>query len=94
MALFALCLLFVSLLGAGKRDGWLPLFDSFYRTGSLVFGGGHVVLPLLQAEVVPRDWWTTALSWQDTPSLRRCQVHCFLLPLISGPPRAVLPTVG
>ena len=31
----------------------LALFDSFYRAGSLVFGGGHVVLPLLQAEVVP-----------------------------------------
>ena len=36
----------------------LQLFDSFYRSGSLVFGGGHVVLPLLQAEVVPRGWVT------------------------------------
>ena len=34
----------------------LALFDSFYRSGSLVFGGGHVVLPLLQAEVVPPGW--------------------------------------
>ena len=34
----------------------MALFDSFYRTGSLVFGGGHVVLPLLQAEVVPNGW--------------------------------------
>lgn len=32
---------------------WLSLVDSFYRAGSLVFGGGHVVLPLLSAEVVP-----------------------------------------
>jgi chromate transporter len=32
------------------------MFDSFFRTGSLVFGGGHVVLPLLQAELVPRGW--------------------------------------
>jgi chromate transporter len=31
-------------------------FDSFYRSGALVFGGGHVVLPLLQAEVVPPGW--------------------------------------
>jgi chromate transporter len=31
----------------------IALVDSFYRAGSLVFGGGHVVLPLLQAEVVP-----------------------------------------
>jgi chromate transporter len=34
----------------------LELIDSFYRTGSLVFGGGHVVLPLLRNEVVPPDW--------------------------------------
>jgi chromate transporter len=56
LALFAICLLLVPILSAGKRDGWLPLFDSFYRSGSLVFGGGHVVLPLLQAEVVPKGW--------------------------------------
>jgi chromate transporter len=36
----------------------LAAFDSFYRTGSLVFGGGHVVLPLLQAEVIPPGWVT------------------------------------
>jgi chromate transporter len=34
----------------------LALFDSFYRSGSLVFGGGHVVLPLLQSELVPTGW--------------------------------------
>lgn len=34
----------------------LKLVDSFYRAGSLVFGGGHVVLPLLQAEVVTSGW--------------------------------------
>jgi chromate transporter len=38
----------------------LAVFDSFYRVGSLVFGGGHVVLPLLQAEVVPPGWVTNA----------------------------------
>jgi chromate transporter len=36
----------------------LALFESFFRAGSLVFGGGHVVLPLLQAEVVPPGWVT------------------------------------
>src|SRR6266542_1859369 len=36
----------------------LVVFDSFFRVGSLVFGGGHVVLPLLQAEVVPPGWVT------------------------------------
>lgn len=34
----------------------LELFDSFYRAGALVFGGGHVVLPLLHAGVVPPGW--------------------------------------
>ncbi len=34
----------------------LQLFEAFYRSGSLVFGGGHVVLPLLQAAVVPPGW--------------------------------------
>jgi len=34
----------------------LSMFDVFYRAGSLVFGGGHVILPLLQAEVVPNGW--------------------------------------
>lgn len=37
---------------------WVALFDGFYRSGALVFGGGHVVLPLLQAEVVPKGWLT------------------------------------
>jgi chromate transporter len=56
LTLFALGLLLLPVLAAGQRDGWLALFDSFYRSGSLVFGGGHVVLPLLQAEVVPKGW--------------------------------------
>src|SRR3546814_15156242 len=34
------------------------MFDVFYRAGPLVFGGGHVILPLLQAEVVPNGWVT------------------------------------
>lgn len=36
-------------------------FDSFFRAGSLVFGGGHVVLPLLQAEVVPPGWVSNSI---------------------------------
>nr|WP_296634560.1 chromate transporter [Thiobacillus sp. SCN 63-57] len=34
----------------------VAMVDAFYRAGSLVFGGGHVVLPMLQAEVVPPGW--------------------------------------
>lgn len=36
------------------------LFDSFYRSGALVFGGGHVVLPLLREETIARTHWVTA----------------------------------
>jgi chromate transporter len=39
-------------------SGEVRLFDSFYRSGAFVFGGGHVVLPLLQNEVVPPGWVT------------------------------------
>ena len=39
---------------AARAGASLALFDAFYRAGSLVFGGGHVVLPLLRAAVVPR----------------------------------------
>lgn len=35
---------------------WIAMFDSFYRSGALVFGGGHVVLPLLEQEFVPTGW--------------------------------------
>ncbi len=54
-AFFAL-LIGLPLLAAAFPLQPLKLFDSFYRSGSLVFGGGHVVLPLLQAEVVPTGW--------------------------------------
>lgn len=37
---------------------WLAVADSFYRAGSLVFGGGHVVLPLLAGEVIGPGWIT------------------------------------
>jgi chromate transporter len=46
------------LLAATVPSHTLALVDSFYRSGALVFGGGHVVLPLLQASVVPPSWVT------------------------------------
>ncbi|MHB2205728.1 chromate efflux transporter [Methylobacterium sp. CM6257] len=53
---FALLLIIPRLLAAGLQSQALALFDAFYRSGALVFGGGHVVLPLLQAEVVAPGW--------------------------------------
>ena len=55
-ALFVALLIGLPLFAAAVPAQPIRLFDSFYRSGSLVFGGGHVVLPLLQAEVVPPGW--------------------------------------
>ncbi|MBW8314092.1 MAG: chromate efflux transporter, partial [Hydrogenophaga sp.] len=56
LALFFALLLCLPLLAAALPTQALALIDAFYRAGALVFGGGHVVLPLLQAEVVPTGW--------------------------------------
>ncbi|WP_425459268.1 chromate efflux transporter [Fontibacillus phaseoli] len=59
LALFAALLILLPLIAQRfpqAGGGALPLIDSFYRAGSLVFGGGQVVLPLLQSEVVPPGW--------------------------------------
>jgi chromate transporter len=54
----AVCVLFalLSALGASKPHGWAALAAIFYRAGALVFGGGHVVLPLLRDALVPEGW--------------------------------------
>jgi chromate transporter len=61
IAIASLILFFVLLFGLPFLRNvtsihWVAVFDSFYRAGSLVFGGGHVVLPLLEREVVPTGW--------------------------------------
>ena len=60
-ALLSLSLFFVLLLGlplgrSATGSPALAVFDGFYRSGALVFGGGHVVLPLLQTEAVKPGW--------------------------------------
>ncbi|MGD8192730.1 chromate transporter [Brevibacillus ginsengisoli] len=57
VAFFALLVL-LPVMRMLTSSQWLAVFDSFYRSGSLVFGGGHVVLPLLEREVVPVGWLT------------------------------------
>lgn len=52
LSLFAVLLVALPLLASLTSNAELRLADTFYRTGSLVFGGGHVVLPLLEAEMV------------------------------------------
>lgn len=53
---FAGIFVVLPLLANTTGAAWLNLADTFYRTGALVFGGGHVVLPLLQSELVPTGW--------------------------------------
>jgi chromate transporter len=57
-ALIAFFGLLVALPLLAKYGQTFAVADSFYRAGSLVFGGGHVVLPLLEAEVVQPGWVT------------------------------------
>ncbi|WP_445011701.1 chromate efflux transporter [Vreelandella stevensii] len=56
LGLFVALLVLLPLLAGGAM--WLAVVDAFYRSGALVFGGGHVVLPLLDAEVVQSGWVT------------------------------------
>ena len=53
---FALLIVGLPLAASVSDDSVLAVFDSFFRAGALVFGGGHVVLPLLEAEVVAPGW--------------------------------------
>lgn len=56
LILYTLLLLLLPLISGLWHSQLIALFDSFYRVGSLVFGGGHVILPLLEREVVPQGW--------------------------------------
>jgi len=57
-ALFFGLLLALPLVRQVVTNQAVAVFDGFFRSGALVFGGGHVVLPLLQAEVVAPGWVT------------------------------------
>ena len=56
LACFALMLMALPWLGASARPVVIQQLSSFLRAGSLVFGGGHVVLPLLEQSLVPPGW--------------------------------------
>jgi chromate transporter len=56
LALFAAILLLPQLVLRASNAPLLALFSAFYRSGALVFGGGHVVLPLLHGAVVEPGW--------------------------------------
>jgi chromate transporter len=61
VGLSALAIFFILLIGLPVLRGYgapqsLAVFDAFYRSGALVFGGGHVVLPLLREAFVTPGW--------------------------------------
>ncbi len=56
IVLFTILLIGIPVIDALVSNHTIALIDRFYRTGSLVFGGGHVVLPLLQAATVSPGW--------------------------------------
>jgi len=58
LALFLILLAGLPLAAASTPGGMTALADIFYRAGALVFGGGHVVLPLLRDALVPGGWMT------------------------------------
>jgi chromate transporter len=58
LVMFGALLVVLPPLAASTGSKELAVFDGFFRSGALVFGGGHVVLPLLRAEVVLPGWIT------------------------------------
>jgi len=56
LAVFVVLLLVMPLMATGLDSHALQVFNAFYRTGALVFGGGHVVLPLLRDAIVKPGW--------------------------------------
>jgi len=56
LTMFVTLLAGLPILTSFTRSHGIALFDAFYRSGALVFGGGHVVLPLLREAVVPPGW--------------------------------------
>lgn len=53
---FLLLLALLPTLSHATNNAWVTAFDRFYRSGALVFGGGHAVLPMLEREVVAPGW--------------------------------------
>ena len=53
---FGVLLVVPRVVASATGDKSVAVFDAFYRPGALVFGGGHVVLPLLREAIVPRGW--------------------------------------
>ena len=95
LALYFLLLVGLPIAAAVSSVPALAVADAFYRSGALVFGGGHVVLPLLHASVVSPGWVTEEafLSGYGAAQAIPGPIFTFaayLGALIGGAPLAVL----
>jgi chromate transporter len=99
LGLFGLLLLILPLWRQFDNSLSLAVFDSFFRSGALVFGGGHVVLPLLEHEVV-RTGWLTGSQFLTGYGLAQAvpgplfTLSAYLGAVIGGAPMAVLATLA
>ncbi|HAM80757.1 chromate efflux transporter [Ornithinibacillus bavariensis] len=59
LSIFFLLLIVLPIMAILFNNQYISIFDTFFRVGSIVFGGGHVVLPLLEQEVVPNGFLTS-----------------------------------
>jgi chromate transporter len=84
LILFAALFLAPPVIAGGAGHQGIALFAAFYRSGALVFGGGHVVLPLLQAEVVAPGWVTNEVFLAGYGWRRQCRDHSSPSPPISA----------
>lgn len=73
------------LVAATTSSPAVAIFEAFYRSGVLVFGGGHVVLPLLQNTVVTPAGFVTRISLRATALPKRCPDRCSHSPPIWVP---------
>ncbi|WP_099160084.1 chromate efflux transporter [Virgibacillus ndiopensis] len=56
LSILVVALIALPILTKLTNNLFVSIFDIFFRVGSLVFGGGHVVLPMIEREVVPQGW--------------------------------------
>jgi chromate transporter len=92
LAIFVTLLVLLPLAHAASDAGWLRLTDSFYRVGSLVFGGGHVMLPLLDAEVsglIPHDQFLAGYGAAQALPGPLTTFSAYLGVLMQAPPNGV-----
>jgi len=97
LIVFALLLVGLPLavqMGGASTPPALALVDAFYRAGALVFGGGHVVLPLLQAEVVPTGWVSENVFLAGYGAAQAVPGPLFTFAAFLGAARSGAPTGG